>query len=427
MPSNVQPIARRGVVVNTRRNRFSVTVTVVVMAVIAAACGGGSSSSSGGSSGSGKPLVIGISLSQSGDFSDPGHAAMLGYQLWADSVNKRGGVLGRPVKLKIVDDASDPNQAVTNYQTLITKDKVDLVFGPFSTLLTAPSARVASRYGYSFLEPAGGGQLVFDQKLHNVFFVQPAPTVNCGDPFVDYLSTLPAGQRPKTAAYPTLDDPFATPIVERARAKLEALGVKTVYSQVYPAETADMTPIVAKMVAAKPDLIFGGTQSLDAYGIVNGLVQQHYNPKFLFLSNGANSAAEFPNKVGANNTEGILSCTDWFPELKTAGNQQFVSEYLAKYGGTADTIDGGSAEAYAVGQVLEEEAKKTGKVDNATIISTLHSGVWPTVEGDLSWDQYGAPKGSQLMTQWQSGKLVPVWPQATALAAPTSPKPPWGG
>src|SRR6476660_2894812 len=206
MPSNVQPIARRGVVVNTRCNRFVVTVTVVVMAVIAAACGGGSSSSSGGSSASGKPLVIGISLSQSGDFSDPGHAAMLGYQLSGDSVNKRGGVLGRKVVLKIVDDASDPNQAVTNYQTLITKDKVALVFGPFSTLLTAPSARVASRYEYSFLEPAGGGQLVFDQKLHNVFFVQPAPTVTCGDPFVDYLSTLPASQRPKTAAYPTLDD-----------------------------------------------------------------------------------------------------------------------------------------------------------------------------------------------------------------------------
>jgi branched-chain amino acid transport system substrate-binding protein len=411
--------------VNTRRNRFIVTVTVVVTALIAAACGGGSSSS--GSSGGSKPLVIGISLSQSGDFSDPGHAAMLGYQLWADSVNKRGGVLGRKVELKIVDDASDPNQAVTNYQTLITKDKVDLVFGPFSTLLTAPSARVASRYGYSFLEPAGGGPLVFEQKLHNVFFVQPAPVVNCGDPFVDYLSTLPASQRPKTAAYPTLDDPFATPIADRARAKLEALGVKTVYSQVYPAETADMTPIVAKMIAAKPDLIFGGTQSLDAYGIVNGLVQQHYNPAFLFLSNGANSAAEFPGKVGANNTEGILSCTDWFPELKTAGNEQFVSEYLAKHGGTADTIDNGSAEAYAVGQVLEEVAKKTGKVDNATIINTLHSGVWPTVVGDLSWNQYGEPTGSQLMTEWLGGKLVPVWPQAAALAAPQTPKPPWGG
>ncbi len=65
---------------------------------------------------------------------------------------------------------------------------------------------------------------MFEQKLHNVFFVQPAPIVNCGDPFVSYILSLPPSQRPKTAAYPELDDPFATPIVERARAKLEAPG-----------------------------------------------------------------------------------------------------------------------------------------------------------------------------------------------------------
>src|SRR5690348_12992076 len=98
-----------------------------LVAAIAGACGS-SSSSSGSSSGStsSKPLVIGISLSSSGDFSDPGHAAKLGYQLWADTVNKQGGVLGRHVVLKIVNDASDPTQVVTNYQTLITRDKVDL-------------------------------------------------------------------------------------------------------------------------------------------------------------------------------------------------------------------------------------------------------------------------------------------------------------
>ena len=65
----------------------------------------------------GKPLVIGISLSLSGDFSDPGKAAMRGYQLWAQEANKHGGVLGRKVKLKIVDDTSSPNQVVTNYQS----------------------------------------------------------------------------------------------------------------------------------------------------------------------------------------------------------------------------------------------------------------------------------------------------------------------
>ena len=44
------------------------------------------------------------------------------------------------------------------------------------------------------------------------------------------------------------------------------------------------------------------------------MVQQHFSPKFLFLSNGANSPAEFPDKVGANNAEGIFSCGDWFPD-----------------------------------------------------------------------------------------------------------------
>ena len=126
----------------------------VTALAVTAACGGGSGGSSSTSS---KPLVIGISLSFSGDFSDPGHAAELGYKLWADQVNKQGGILGRKVQLKIVDDASSPDQVVTNYQTLISKDKVDLVFGPFSTLLSVPAATIANRYHYAFVEPAGGG------------------------------------------------------------------------------------------------------------------------------------------------------------------------------------------------------------------------------------------------------------------------------
>jgi branched-chain amino acid transport system substrate-binding protein len=409
----------------------------VAVAAVAAtgltACGGGGSSSGGGGGGTtgggakGKPLNIGISLSLSGDFSDPGKAAQRGYELWADTVNAKGGVLGRPVKLHIVDDASSPNQAVSNYQNLISRDKVDLTFGPFSTLLTAPSAAVANRFGYAFPEPAGGGPAVFKEKLGNVFFVQPAPTLNCGDPFVAYIASLPPAQRPKTAAYPALDDPFASPIVDRSRAQLEAMGVKTVFKQIYPAETTDMTPIVQKYVAAKPDLVFGGTQSTDAYAQVKAMVQLKYSPKFVFFSNGANSPTEFPSKVGANNTEGIFSCGDWFPTSKAPGNPAFVKAYTTKYGGDPNSIDSGSAEAYAVGQVVEDVAAKTKNLDNATIIKTLHTGSWPTIEGNLSWDANGSPKGSVMLAEWQGGKLVPVYPPSEALAKPTSPKPAWGG
>ncbi len=373
------------------------------------------------------PLKIGISLSLTGDFADPGKAAQRGYELWADEVNKAGGILGRQVELKIVNDASSPDQVVTNYQNLITQDKVDIVFGPFSSLLTIPSARVAKRFGYAFIEPAGGGPKVFDQHLDNLFFVQPAPVVKGGDVFAKYILSLPKDQQPKTAAYAKLDDPFAAPIADYVKKEFEAAGIKTVYDETYPAESADLTPIVAGYAAKNPDVVVGGTQSLDAFAQVKAMIQLKFNPKWLFLSNGANSPTEFPDKVGANNVTGVFSSGDWYPDSPVAGSTEFIAAYVAKYGGDAYGIDSTSAEAYSAGLVLEQVAKKTGKVDNATIIKTLHGGTWKTLVGDLSWDADGAPQGEYLLVQWINGKLTTVFPADTAQHAPVAPKPAWGG
>ncbi len=404
-----------------RHNRATMAIAAALLAVGCANSGGD------GPSGGGSPLVIGASVSLTGDFADSGKAVQRGYQLWADTVNAKGGILGRKVELRIVDDTSSPTQVVTNYQNLINKDHVDLAFGPFSTLLTIPASQVAKRYGYAFLAPAGGGPKMFEQNLDNYFFVQPAPTVQSGDVFVNYILGLPADQRPRTAAYAELDDPFATPLAENIRTKLEAAGVRTVYKQVYPSETMDMSPVMAAVAAQHPDALVAGTQNEDAYAQIKSLVQLKFSPKFLFQSNGANSPLEFPDKVGAANTEGIVAPADWFPGSTAAGSADFTAAYIKKYGGDAQSIDDSSAEAYAVGQLVSAVAAKTDKADNATIISTLHSGVWPTLLGDLSWSANGAPKGEFNLVQWQKGKLLPVFPHAVAQAAPEQPKPGWAG
>jgi len=409
-----------------RRGGVGVVAAAVALTLGACASSGNNSGASA-SQKSGTPLVIGASVSLTGDFADSGKAVKRGYDLWANEVNAKGGILGRKVTMKIVDDASSPTQVVSNYQNLINRDKVNLVFGPFSSLLTVPASQVANRYGYAFLEPAGGGPKVFAQNLHNLFFVQPAPVVKSGDVFADWVLSLPAADRPKTAAYTELDDPFAQPIAENIRARFEAAGIKTVYKQVYPAETQDFSAIMSKVVAANPDVLVGGTQNEDAYAQVKTLVQLKFSPKFMFLSNGANSPLEFPTKVGPQNTQGIMSAGDWFPGSTAAGSADFTPAYIKANGGTADTIDNSSAEAYAAGQLVQAVAAKTGKVDNPTIIASLHQGTWPTVLGNLSWGPDGAPKGSFNLIQWQGGKLVPVYPAATAQAKPIYPKPNWGG
>jgi branched-chain amino acid transport system substrate-binding protein len=417
-----------------RNNRLRLRLTwsgTAIVAVVLMSLGACASSSGGGggasSSTTHKPLVIGASVSLTGDFADPGKAVKAGYDLWAKEVNAKGGILGRKVQFKIVDDTSSPTQVVTNYQNLINKDKVDLVFGPFSSLLTVPASQVAKRFGYAFIEPAGGGPKVFEAKLDNLFFVQPAPVVKQGEVFADWILSLAAADRPKTAAYAELDDPFSAPIAEAIRARFEAAGIKTVYKQVYPAETQDFSPIAGKIAAAKPDVLVSGTQSEDAYAQVKSLVQLKFSPKFMYMSNGANSPLEFPNKVGVANTAGITSSGDWFPGSTAFGSAAFTAAYIKGHGGTADTIDNSTAEAYAAGQLLQEVAKKAGKIDNATIIATLHSGTWPTLLGDLKWDAIGQPQGSFHLVQWQGGKLVPVYPADVAKAPPLFPKPNWAG
>jgi branched-chain amino acid transport system substrate-binding protein len=408
----------------------------VATAILAAGCGshkkasatatttGGTTTSAAGPA-TGSPVTVGISLSLSGDFSDSGKAAMRGYKLWADVANAHGGLLGHRVKVKILDDTSSPTQVVANYQTLITKDKVAFTVGPFSTLLTAPAASVANRYHYAFIEPAGGGPAVFGEKLHNVFFTQPAPVVQSADVFAHYILSLPKSQRPKTAAYPSLDDPFASPIADRVRQLLQAAGIRTLFKTVYPAEQTDMTPIVSKYAAKKPDLVVGGTQNSDAYAQVKSMIQLKFSPKFLFLSNGPNDPAEFPSKVGRANVNGIFSSGDWFPSSNAPGNAAFVAAYLKKYGGDSGSIDPTSAEAYATGQVLQAAVSKTNSLDNGKIITALHAGSWPTVEGVLSWNSIGEPQGSDLLVEWVHGKLLPVYPKSVALHAPIQPKPPW--
>ncbi len=377
---------------------------------------------------SGNPIKIGASLSFSGDFSDDGKAFQQGYQLWADAVNQSGGLLGRPVQLDIVSDASSTDQVQTNYQKLITVDKVDLTFGPYSTLLTKPSSVVANRYGYAMVEGAGGGPSVFTQGLSNVFDVS-LPVANNLDSFAKWLLSLPADSRPTTVAYATEDDPFTQPQVDRVRQMLEQGGLKTASYQVYPAETTDFTPIADKLIASKAQVIVAGSMLPDINAIVLRFKQQHFNPQALIATAGPDQGKEFLDAIGgAPSAEGILVPNGWYPGANNSGNQAMVQAYIAKYGGQPEDISADVAEAYSVGQVVQQAVTKTQSLDNAKLMAELHSGdTFNTVQGPVKFDSTGQNTAqAAYLFQWQNGTLVPVYPaDATGAVKPEFPKTQW--
>jgi branched-chain amino acid transport system substrate-binding protein len=401
--------------------RKPVSVILAGLGLTLAACG--SSSGGGGTPQSGTPITIGVSVSLTGDFSGDGKALVQGYDLWAQDINAKGGLLGHKVTMKYVDDASSTQQVVTNYQNLITQDKVALVFGPFSSLLTIPASTVVDRYGYAFPEPAGGGPKVFNRVLHSIFFVQPAAVEDNLVSFTKWVLSLPAAQRPATAAYATQDDPFTQPQVDKAKSLLEAGGVTTASYKVYPSEPIDWTPLAQQVVNAHADVVILGTQEPDGVAFIKVFQQQHYNPKALVETTGPDQGKDFADKVGAANTEGVMVPAGWWSSAKAAGNDKFTSEFVAKYGGAPGDISADAAEAYSVGQVVDQASAKANSIDNAALISALHSGTYQTIQGPMAFDSTGKPNGSSFLVQWQNGQTVPVYPSSAAVAQPEFPKP----
>jgi branched-chain amino acid transport system substrate-binding protein len=378
------------------------------------------------------PITIGASLSLTGSFSADGQAFQRGYQLWKSDVNARGGVGGRHVKLIILNDNSSPNQVVTNYQKLFGVDHVDLAFGPFSSLLTAPASSVAARYGMAFVEGAGGAPSVFDtpsnQADHNVFDVS-LPIADEMVPFVKWIDSLPASERPTTAAYPMAQDPFADPPVQLAQTMLQKAGLTTVYSNIFPSVAAGYKAQADQVAATGAQLVvLGSTDVPTVSAFMQAFEHQHYTPRMFIAAAGPDQGGAFSSAVGVGNANGMMVPNGWFPGYPNTTSKQMVREYVARYGGTPSGVNADVAEAYSVGQVVEQAVEATGGTNNSKIISFLHSGVTlTTVQGPVKFDALGENgAAAAFIFQWQHGSFDQVLPTGTADSVPIiSTKPPW--
>lgn len=385
--------------------------------------------SSGADGGSGEegdgPIKIGISLPLTGDFSEPGKGVQRGYEAWADYVNENGGLLGRDVELTILDDQSNADRVAADYEKLINQDGVDLVFGPFSTRLVVPAAQVAQDYGFLFVEPAGAAEEVFTQGFDNLFYAAPAIANDHYDYLADAIEALPEAQRPRTAAYAAMDDPFAMGTAYGLKERLEEMGVETVVDEVYPPNTTDFGSIAAKIADSEADVVVGGTQYQDAVNMIVALQQLNYQPKMAAFST-APTNPEFPEAIG-DKTEGILSPTGYTPEATFPTNKEFVDYYTEK-NGTPPAED--EANAWTTGQVVAAavEAVECASPDpecQSELIDWLRNNEVETVVGPLTWDAEGRPQGAHLIQQYVDGKIRIVLPEEAKEADLILEKPRW--
>ena len=417
-----------------RPARFlSLAAAITATTVVLAACSSNGSNTTGSSK---SPILIGASLSLTGDFSTDGLAFKKAYLLWQSDVNSHGGLLGRPVKLIILNDGSSPTTVASNYQKLITVNHVALTIAPFSSLLTQPASAVAARYRYAMINGAGSTDNVFISKsnkaVHNVF----SPSLPVDDymkPFVDWIKSLPpaSGRRPRPIRWSATRSP--TRPFRLRRRSLQALGIKTVYSKVLPAEVSAYKPAADQVAASGAQMVVLGSPDVPSVNaFMQAFQQQKYNPKIFMCASGPDQGSAFLSAVGKANATGMMVPNGWYGAYNNPLSSVMVEEYIAKYGGTASDISADVAEGYSVGEVLADAVKATHGTNNKKIIQYLHSGVTlNSVQGTVHFDSLGrnvSPTAAGFIFQWQNGSYNQVLPPGASGSHPIIyPKPNWGG
>ncbi len=385
----------------------------------------------------GEPIKIGSSLPLTGGKSVNGEKHRKGFVTCVEMINEKGGLLGRPVELIVSDNRSDVGTAIAQYERLINVDKVDLLFGTFSSGLTYPVSSVVNKYNMVLPVPSGGSLKIWTQGYKHIFYFQQNNGEYLGQSITMLINErLSKDQRPKTAAIVGAEDNIANSItaglmghqiknpggevmLDMAPGFLNDVGIEVVYHEKWPEEGfSDWLTVANNIKRSNAELVIGLTASPEeAVQLMRALQTVKANPKLVYLSQGTQN--EYKEGLG-DYAEGSVHTGSWQEDVKWVGliagedisSQDYQKHFLERWGVAADED---AAIPFAACEGMEQAVRATKSLDNLVISDWLHartkSDPVRTILGPFQWDERGVTKGrASLVMQWQGDKLNLVFP-----------------
>jgi branched-chain amino acid transport system substrate-binding protein len=377
------------------------------------------------------PIRVGASASQTGTYAALGQKQLRGYQLCVRHTNDNGGLLGRKLELVVEDDRSQSATAVRIYERLITREKVDLVLGPYGSPMTEPMAHLTEEHRMPMVAPTVGTTSIFKQGRKFIFMVYSP-----GEAYLEGFVELVARNGLKTIALINEDTIFPRAVVKGASELANKRGLQVVLAEAYPKGTTDFSTILSRVRATTPDAFGAVTYFDDAVAVTRQMKELNLNPKMYAATIGVGQP-EFHTRLGRT-ADFVYGPSQWEPEFVTLragglipiarqypGAREFVEAHQREYPGADLSYQ--TAAGYAGCQVLAEAVRRAGSLDRDKIRNAILKLDFNTVFGAFKV----GPDGFQIahkmvLFQWQEGKRVIVWPEELAPGKPRFPTPPWG-
>jgi len=398
----------------------STTVRHLVGGIAALACALAVVAGTASAAPSGPPIRIGSTLALTGPLASTALVHQLVGDIYVEQINKKNGLLGRPVEWIVKDDQSKPDLARTLYEQLITVDKVDLLMGPYATGAILSAMGVAQRYNKVLVHHTFGiPSLAKYDAQFPTWSLGADPAATFPNTLFDALATTP--KPPKTVAIVTSKFPSVHFMSLGAREAVKKRGLQEVVFLEWDFGNRDFGAIAARVKDANPDLVWVGAIVLEGNQLLDAMKKIDYTPPLHFYMYPApGPMAQAPE---AKNALAATIFEEHAPYLNNPGAAEFVklfNERAAKAGLPYTAVETQAAASYSAWQVLDAAVTATKSLDDKVLAEWLRKNKVDTIQGKLRFDG-PSNYGDDLMAvkQVQNGRWVTVWPKSVAAPGAT--------
>ena len=375
-----------------------------------------------------EPFTIAATVSETGIRTQSAGEMGRGYRLAAEMLNERGGISGRPVRLVIRVDGSDPQTAARLYGEFVAADSIDALLGPFSTPITEAVLGVTEAAGRPLIAPMASAPELWNGRGRrwSVQLLDQGPSRFKG------AVEVAARHGARSVALIYENSAFPVSLALGIREAATANGLTIVLDRSYPVGGADHAALVAAARDASGDLFIGGGYYDDSVEFTQAMAATNYTPLMASISLGP-ADPQFLEDVG-DLARCVTGPASWIPTVHTSGfitdSESFVQRYQQAHGTLPGYhAAGGFGAVELLAEAIEATLTLSGEVDPEGVRDYLFSVSTETVLGpfgvySLGVNQAGGQHAlTSLQVQWQddgAGGLVQriIHPEAVADAEP---------
>jgi len=356
-----------------------------------------------------EPVTIGASLGLSGRFATIAEALFKGFKLWERDVNAKNGILGRPVEILIRDDQSDPERAIAIYRRLVTEDKVDFLFAPYSSLITEAVLPIAEQHDIPILIAGAAADRLWEKGYRNAIGIYtPASKFTLGFMELVVLHDL------DRIAIVHADDLFSVDLATHVQKWAARFALRIVDVAAFKKGLMNLEPMALNARKKNAQVLVVCGHMNEAVNMAKALKKIDWQPSAVYASVGP-ALQGFYDQCG-DDAESVFATSLWEPRSNYPGAMQFYRAYIDAY---QESPGYHAGLAYAGGQVLEKAVTEVGSFDREKVRRALFNLDTMTIIGRFGVDKTGKQvRQHTFIIQWQKGRKELVWPAQIKTAEP---------